>query len=105
MCCAITNKDSRAGVSAKKALLRKGFAEKLRFVKAEVQGKAFTGCIPGEHAWSPVNAMAVPLSIACECLPNQRMGLQTRLLDDCMQHWKDGRGIVAICGSADKPLL
>lgn len=67
ICCAMADKKSRTGVTAKKAWLGCRMAEGLRFIKGNERGKIFIEYGPAEKAWVPLDQETVEGYIYVNC--------------------------------------
>lgn len=104
ICCAITDEKGEWCVSSKKAWLKERFKEGLVFKKADVRGKAFIEYIPGENAWSPIEAEGY-MFINCLWVAGQYkgQGISNELLQGCISDAKaKGKKGLAILSSKKK---
>lgn len=67
ICCAMADKKSLAGVTAKKAWLACRMAEGLKFIKLDERGKVFIEYGPAEKAWVPLDQERVEGYIFVNC--------------------------------------
>lgn len=85
ICCAISDKRCRAGVSAKKEWLKQRLPEGLRFKRLNVRHKVFIEYLPAEHAWAPIDAPGY-MFINCFWVAGsyKGKGYGTKLLEECI---------------------
>lgn len=108
ICCAIADKKGECVVASKKAWLTERFEEGLVFKKADVRGKVFIEYIPGENAWSPINAEGY-IFINCLWVAGQYkgQGISNLLLESCIQDAKNQgkKGLVILASKKKMPYL
>ena len=108
ICCIITEKKGEFGVSAKKAWLKKRFADGLVFKKLNARGKVFIEYIPAEYAWCPIHAEGY-MFINCFWVAGQfkGKGYANKLLEECLSAAKaqGKKGIVVLSSKKKMPFL
>lgn len=108
LCCAIDNKASSVGVTAKRAWLAERIDEGLRFKKLNIRGKVFIEYIPVEMGWMPIDATGYML-INCHWVSGSHKGngYGTELLRECENEAKSlgMKGIVVVTGTKKRPYL
>lgn len=102
ICCAISDKKCIEGYEAKKAWLKKEFANGYIFRRLDERAKVFIEYCPAETAWTPVTAPNY-LMINCFWVSGQYKGkgyakaLLETALDDAKAQGKDG--LVTVAGT------
>lgn len=106
ICCAIADKKSDPGVTAKKNWMKCRFEESLKFKKADIRGKVFIEYIPAENAWMPVEANGYN-HINCFWVSGSHKGhgYGKQLLEACELDSKGMNGITVVVGNKKKPFL